>query len=42
LAPRGGQYRRDTDYLFPLLANIAKAHPAAAVQKGLQSLTAGS
>jgi uncharacterized protein (TIGR01319 family) len=42
LAPRGGQYRRDTDYLFPLLANIAKGHPAAAVQKGLQSLTAGS
>jgi uncharacterized protein (TIGR01319 family) len=41
LAPRGGQYRRDPDYLFPLLANIAKGHPAAAVQKGLQSLTAG-
>ena len=42
LAPRGGQYHRDPDYLFPLLANIAKGHPAAAVQKGLQSLTADS
>jgi len=42
LAPRVGQYRRDSDYLFPLLANIAKGHPAAAVQKGLQSLTPGS
>ena len=42
LAPRGGQYRRDPDYLFPLLANIAKDHPAAAVRKGLQSLAAGS
>ena len=42
LAPRGGQYHRDPEYLFPLLANIAKGHPVAAVQKGLQSLTADS
>lgn len=40
LAPRSGQYHRDPDYLFPLLANIARGHPAEAVQKGLQSLTA--
>jgi uncharacterized protein (TIGR01319 family) len=42
LVPRGWQYRRDPDYLFPHLANIAKGHPAAAVKKGLQSLTAVS
>jgi uncharacterized protein (TIGR01319 family) len=42
LAPRGGQYYRDPDYLFPLLANIARGHPAEAVRKGLQSLTSDS
>jgi uncharacterized protein (TIGR01319 family) len=40
LAPRGGQYHRDPDYLFPLLANIARGHAAEAVKKGLQVLTA--
>jgi uncharacterized protein (TIGR01319 family) len=38
LAPRGGRYHRDPDYLFPLLANVARGHPAQAVEKGLHAL----
>ena len=41
LAPRSARYLRDADYLFPLLANLCVAHPAAAVGAGLRALVEG-
>jgi uncharacterized protein (TIGR01319 family) len=38
LAPLQARYLRDPEYLFPLLANVAAAHPAAAVRAGLEAL----
>jgi uncharacterized protein (TIGR01319 family) len=38
LAPHQARYLRDPEYLFPLLANAAAAHPAAAVRAGLEAL----
>ncbi len=38
LAPVRARYLRDADYLIPLLANVATAHPAAAVRAGLGAL----
>ncbi|MER9677481.1 glutamate mutase L [Mesorhizobium sp. M0208] len=38
LAPLRARYLRDPEYLLPLLANVAAAHPAAAVRAGLEAL----
>ncbi|RWA98691.1 MAG: glutamate mutase [Mesorhizobium sp.] len=38
LVPNSARYHRDSNYLFPLLANIAASHPAAAVKAGLRYL----
>ena len=40
LAPRGFTYYRDADYLFPLLANLARDVPAAAARAGIDFLIA--
>lgn len=43
LLPARVDYFRDTGYLFPLLANVARRHPAAAARAGVRALqtTAG-
>lgn len=38
LMPRRFDYYRDADDLFPLLANLARAHPVAAARTGVQHL----
>ncbi|SDI34405.1 glutamate mutase L [Propionivibrio dicarboxylicus] len=38
LFPQHFSYYRDADYLFPLLANLARAFPAAAAQAGIRLL----
>jgi len=38
LVPTHIEYHRDSDYLFPLLANVAQAHPAAAARAGVRAL----
>ena len=38
LLPRRVDYFRDTGYLFPLLANVARRHPAAAARAGVRAL----
>ncbi|WP_407277633.1 glutamate mutase L [Aromatoleum evansii] len=40
LAPRNFAYYRDADYLFPLLANLARDIPAAAARAGIDFLIA--
>ncbi len=40
LAPRAFAYYRDADYLFPLLANLARDLPAAAARAGIDFLIA--
>ncbi|MFM8899367.1 MAG: methylaspartate mutase accessory protein GlmL [Burkholderiales bacterium] len=42
LVPTQIHYHRDADYLFPLLANVAQAHPAAAARAGVQALVAAN
>ena len=41
LLPRRFDYYRDEAYLFPLFANLARAHPRAAAHAGIASLKAG-
>lgn len=41
LLPRKFDYYRDASYLFPLLANLARAHPRAAAHAGIAALKAG-
>jgi uncharacterized protein (TIGR01319 family) len=38
LLPQRVDYFRDTGYLFPLLANVARRHPAAAARAGVRAL----
>nr|WP_246805094.1 glutamate mutase L [Mesorhizobium mediterraneum] len=38
LAPLRARYLRDPEYLLPLLANVAAAHPKAAVDAGIAAL----
>ncbi|HJV88158.1 MAG TPA: glutamate mutase L [Noviherbaspirillum sp.] len=38
LLPQRIEYWRDRDYLFPLLANVARGYPEAAARAGIQSL----
>ncbi|HVZ44830.1 MAG TPA: glutamate mutase L [Ramlibacter sp.] len=38
LLPRRVEYFRDADYVFPLLANVARRHPAAAARAAVRSL----
>ncbi|WP_296746951.1 glutamate mutase L [Mesorhizobium sp.] len=38
LAPLRARYLRDPEYILPLLANVAAAHPMAAVRAGLSAL----
>jgi len=38
LLPARVDYFRDTGYLFPLLANVARRHPAAAARAGVRAL----
>jgi uncharacterized protein (TIGR01319 family) len=40
LVPTRIDYHRDAGYLFPLLANVAQAHPAEAARAGVRGLTA--
>jgi uncharacterized protein (TIGR01319 family) len=42
LLPRHVAYYRDEDYLFPLLANLARAFPGAAADAGIRWLTAST
>ncbi|MEI7430386.1 MAG: methylaspartate mutase accessory protein GlmL [Betaproteobacteria bacterium] len=42
LVPRHFAYYRDTDYLFPLLANLARTFPHAAAHAGINRLSAPS
>ena len=42
LVPTRIDYHRDADYLFPLLANVAQAHPAAAARAGVHALVSAS
>jgi uncharacterized protein (TIGR01319 family) len=41
LLPRKFDYYRDEAYLFPLLANLARAHPRAAAHAGIAALKTG-
>ena len=40
LMPQRFDYYRDEDYLFPLLANLARAYPSAAAKAGISRLRA--
>lgn len=42
LVPTRIDYHRDAGYLFPLLANVALAHPAEAARAGVRALTAAT
>ncbi len=42
LVPRRFDYHRDAGYLFPLLANVAQAHPAEAARAGVSGLSRGT